>query len=313
MTRQSQDILVKVAIEQYKDVLQRAGVESPRLDSRVLLASAIGREAKELVLHSDISVTPAQAERAHAMVQRRAAGEPVSRILGRREFWSHTFELDGSTLDPRPDTETVVQAALSAASVSSSSPKTVLDLGTGTGCLLISLLKEWPHAKGVGVDIHCGAVALARNNATRLGVQGRCSFIAGHWASALNTQFDIIVSNPPYIKEADIPHLQAEVRCFDPTSALDGGADGLDAYRQIIPVSASLLSPGGGLFLEVGAGQEDAVSELLCRSGFARIQAHTDLSGQVRCLSSMADKKKVGNFKQADYDQTTNEVLNGNS
>ncbi len=280
--------VLETVLSRFSRQLQAAGVDSARLDSRLLVAKAAKKTPNELILRSYGSLSPKQLEHAESLIQRRLNGEPVSRILGEREFWGLLFKLSRDTLDPRPDSETVVSAALSIAGRQNISPKAILDLGTGSGCLLLSLLWEWRDAFGVGIDIAPDAVATARQNAIALGVENRAAFLAGDWFSSMAATFDVIVSNPPYVRRADIDTLAPEVRSFDPSRALDGGSDGLAAYRVLIPKSAEHLCSGGVLVLEIGAGQEDAVTTLLQASGLHRIESFNDLGGYVRCLSATA-------------------------
>ena len=214
---------------------------------------------------------------------RRAGREPVSRILGEREFWSLRFSLAPDTLDPRPDSETVVEAALDWCG-ERPGPLRVLDLGTGTGCLLLAVLESRPEATGIGTDIAAGAVAEAARNAAALGLSDRASFRRADWDAGIAGRFDLILSNPPYIPTPEIGGLEPEVTSWDPKAALDGGADGLDAYRRIAPAAAGRLAPGGAAFLEIGAGQEEPVEAIMAAEGFSRFVRKADLGGNVRCL-----------------------------
>ncbi|MGL4371666.1 MAG: peptide chain release factor N(5)-glutamine methyltransferase, partial [Alphaproteobacteria bacterium] len=219
-----------------------------------------------------------------ALLQRRAAGAPLSRIRGTKGFWKHTFKISPNTLDPRPETEGIVEQALGFFQ-DCSPPQTILDLGTGSGCLLISLLLEFPQAWGIGVDISQDALKVARRNAVSLGASPRASWLCGHWAGMLrlSPHMDLIVSNPPYIETAEIPTLSPEVRCHDPLLALDGGADGLACYRYLIPQAARLLSPQGCLILEIGNTQGEAVQSLLAPF-FQHMRLIQDLSGHNRIV-----------------------------
>ena len=219
------------------------------------------------------------------LARRRLAHEPVSRIIGHREFWGMDFVLNADTLDPRADTETVVAAVLGV-KPQYASPR-ILDLGTGTGCILLAILKDWPGATGVGVDLNPGAVAAASDNAAQLGLASRATFRQGHWCDGLTEKFDIIVSNPPYIADADLANLAPDVTRFDPDLALRGGGDGLVAYRAMIPSARGQLLAGGRLYLEIGAGQAADVAALLVAAGFAFPAEHKDLSGFVRCLEAV--------------------------
>jgi release factor glutamine methyltransferase len=217
-----------------------------------------------------------------ALVARRAAHEPLALIIGRREFWSLDFAVSPATLIPRPDSETLVEAAL-ATFAGRNPPRRVLDLGTGTGCLLLAALSEFPTAFGVGVDRSFAAVALAARNAAMLGMASRAAFLCADWNSALDGRFDLVLSNPPYIPTAQIDGLMPEVARHEPRAALDGGADGYSAYRRLVPALARLLAPDGVAVLELGAGQALTVTGLARIAGFAS-QPHRDLSGIARAL-----------------------------
>ncbi len=209
--------------------------DTAALDARFLVAHVLGRAARDLALLDDKSVSPEAVIEALALAERRKRGEPVGRIIGEREFWGLPFSLSPATLEPRPDTETVVSAALAAFAARREEGLTVLDLGTGTGAILLALLSELPRASGLGVDRDFGAAATARLNARRLGLARRATFLVGNWADAVAGGFDLVVSNPPYIPSHEIDSLPLEVRSFDPYIALNGGKDGLNGYQAIIP------------------------------------------------------------------------------
>ncbi|HYI90713.1 MAG TPA: peptide chain release factor N(5)-glutamine methyltransferase, partial [Beijerinckiaceae bacterium] len=216
--------------------------------------------------------------------RRRLAREPIGRILGRREFWSLPFALSPETLEPRPETETVVETALSLMPDRLADLR-ILDLGTGSGCLLVALLHELPRATGLGIDGSPGALATARANAMRNGVGGRAAFVASEWAGALNACFDLIVSNPPYIPAPDVAGLVPEVREHDPRAALDGGDDGLAAYRTIFSEAAAVLARPGTLVVEIGSGQEQPVRELADARDLRVVALARDLGGRPRALA----------------------------
>lgn len=267
-----------------RDALAVAGTDSPDLDARLLIASVLGCDPAALVARGADPVAEEVAARVQALVARRRAGEPVARILGRREFWSLDFTLAPETLVPRPDTETVVEAAL-AACPDRAAPLRVLDLGIGSGAILAAILSERPEAFGIGVDRAAGAAWAARDNLERAGLAGRAAVMVGDWAEALCARFDLVVSNPPYIPAGEIAALDAEVRRHDPMLALDGGADGLDAYRAIARALPRLLVPGGVAVLELGIGQEADVSALLGAAGLSCAgPARRDLGGIPRAL-----------------------------
>jgi len=261
--------------------LRAAAIENPRLEARLLLAEAMGVEQGALLGAPRRPVPPEPARRFAEMLRRRLAHEPMAFILGRQGFWTLELEVSPETLIPRADSETVVEAALSAFPAPA---ERVLDLGTGTGCLLLAVLSEWPGAFGVGVDLSPGAAALASRNAAANGLAGRAAFLAGNWAGALAGRFDLVLSNPPYIPRGDVPALMPEVAGHEPHRALDGGEDGLDAYRHIVAALPALLAPQGRAVLELGQGQREAVSRLATAAGLAIQGCQTDLNGIERAL-----------------------------
>jgi len=268
--------------------LDVAGVDNPRFDARQLIAAVTGLSARSLSLYLDRLVSIAEQEVLETFVRRREAREPVARILGHRGFWTLELALNAVTLDPRPDTETLVEAVLRNIP-DPDAPLRILDLGTGSGAILVALLHELPHAYGVGVDLAPAAAAMAFCNAHANGVGDRASFIVGSWAQSLAGTFDVIVSNPPYIPLSDIAALEPEVRLYDPALALVGADDdGLGCYRALIPDAARLLSPGSLLAVEVGIGQADAVAVLFTSHGFSVPTRYSDLGGVERCLASVS-------------------------
>ena len=257
--------------------LTDAGIDNPRLEARLLLAHAMQCSVEDLIRDPH-----AEASEIAGVVDRRAAHEPLALILGWREFWSLRFRVSPATLIPRPDSETVVEAAL-ALFPDRMAPLRVLDLGTGTGCLLLAVLHERPRAWGVGLDRSEGATRLARANARTLGLGDRALFACGHWADSFNARFDLVLSNPPYIATAELGALMPEVAAHEPRTALDGGPDGLTAYRAIAGTLPDLLNSSGAAVLELGAGQLDAVSALGRAAGF-RARSRSDLSGIARAI-----------------------------
>ena len=264
---------------------RRCGLDSPELDARLIVGHALGLEHAALAAQSRRSLAAAEADAVAALAARRLAREPAARIIGRKEFWGLPFALNGETLVPRPETETVVEAALAAIERFKPRAPRIVDLGTGSGALLIALLCELPQASGVGTDISPAALDCARANAAALGIGARSSFIACDWGSALVGRFDLLVSNPPYIARGDIAALAPEVRAFDPRRALDGGPDGLDGYRAIAADARRLLAPGGALVVELGRGQLDAATALFAAAGLAPGAVRHDLSGIARALT----------------------------
>jgi len=218
-----------------------------------------------------------------ALVSRRAAREPLAYITGRREFWSLDFEVGPGTLVPRPETETIIEQAL-AVFLDKTASMTVLDLGTGTGCLLLAFLKEYPNAHGLGVDLSEKACTIARRNAARHGLEERCEIRSGDWAKEVAGPFDAILSNPPYVRTGDLAGLEPEVVRYEPIMALDGGADGLAAYRILAPELARLLRPGGRALVEIGAGQSEDVVALMAQAGLETLRITPDLAGIPRVL-----------------------------
>jgi release factor glutamine methyltransferase len=266
--------------------LNAAGVPEPRLEARVLAAAALGLTREAMLAHGDAVVDATAAARLAGYVSRRSAGEPTARILGCKEFWSLEFEVTADTLVPRPETETLVEAALARVSERGAA-LSVLDLGTGTGCLLLALLSELPNARGLGVDLNPGAVAVAQRNAATLGLAGRATFACGDFAETpgAGQQFHIVLSNPPYIPDGDIAGLSREVARFDPRMALAGGPDGLAAYRVLAARLPRLLVPSGAAFLEIGQGQEAAVARIMAGPDLTVAGEFRDLAGIVRCLA----------------------------
>lgn len=273
---------VRALLEQAAARLRAAGIDSAHLDARLLAGAALGFSREQLLIHAREPAGAEAAARLEALLARRLAREPVSRILGRREFWSLEFALSPETLDPRPDSETVIEAAL--AVTPRDRPLAILDLGTGSGCLLLALLSELPLAHGLGIDRSAGAVETATANAERLGLAGRAGFERRDWRDGLAGVFDLVVANPPYIPEGEIAGLEPEVARFDPLAALAGGLDGLDAYRRLAPLLPDLLSGHGTVIFEVGAGQAPRVAALLEAAGLLVAGTSADLSGIERCV-----------------------------
>jgi release factor glutamine methyltransferase len=245
------------------------GIDSAELDARILLGAVLGLDLTGMITAASRLLTSDESIRLEDFARRHLAGEPVARILGRKEFWGLPLQLSAATLVPRPDTETVVELALEMlrASPPSGRPLRIADLGTGSGAILLALLSELADAFGYGTDTNVDALRTARGNAVHLGLASRAEFLACDYAAALTGPFDLIVSNPPYIRSADIPGLATEVRDHDPLRALDGGTDGLDAYRALVPQAARLLALGGVLAVEVGEGQSADVERLMTSAG----------------------------------------------
>lgn len=285
------------AVMRTAHIFRDAGLSGPERDSRILVGAAAGIDQARLLASPDLRLEPQQERALADCVRRRLAREPVSRILGQRGFFGREFAVTPATLDPRPDSETLIEAVLELVSEEEwAGPLRVLDIGTGSGCLLVTILAELPGATGVGVDIESGALLTAKDNAERHGVAARASFICEGDLDALAGDFDIIVTNPPYVPTAEIVGLEPEVRDYDPLVALDGGPDGLDFYRRIAR-NLPRLAPEGWALLEVGAGQADAVCDVLVKmpssSGEADVRRFRDLDGRDRCVAWKARRTRV--------------------
>jgi release factor glutamine methyltransferase len=263
--------------------LAQVGFAEPRRGARRLVASALDLAPAELLADPERVIDEQGIDYVRLALGRMADREPLSRILGRREFWGLEFALSPETLDPRAETETVVEAVLGA-DLGRAAPLCFLDLGTGTGCILLALLSEFPAARGFGLDIALGATKTARRNAEALDLAERARFLVGNWGAAVSGKFDVVVSNPPYIARPALADLPREVALYDPRNALDGGSDGLDAYRSFVPELPRLLKPGGMFACEIGAGQASAVATLLRANGLAIDGCKRDLAGIARCV-----------------------------
>ena len=261
--------------------LQAAGIEGATRDARVLLAHALGIGADRLTLHLQDPLSADQLADFQAAIAARLARQPVAQIIGRRLFWGLSFQVTPDTLDPRPETETLVAEALTRPFVK------VLDLGTGTGCILLSCLKGMPMAQGVGVDASPAALLVAEANARDLGLDARARFLRSDWFSAVPGAFDLIVSNPPYIAADEMAGLAPEVRDWEPHLALTPGGDGLDAYRAIARGAGARLMPGGRILLEIGPTQGAVVAGLLAQAGLAEVRVLPDMDGRDRVVAAV--------------------------
>jgi len=266
--------------------LRNAGVESPRSEARLLLAHAMGVKQED-VISGAVEPNAAALTRFEEALVRRGRREPFAYIVGRREFFSRDFAVGPGALIPRPETESLVEEALRRFP-GRDDALSVLDLGTGSGCLLLAFLAERPHAEGLGIDASESALAWARRNAENLALAGRARFLRGDWGLSLAARFDVVFVNPPYVKTSDMPTLAPEIAVHEPASALDGGADGLDAYRRIAPMLGSLLTPRGRAFVEIGEGQAEAVADIFEDSGLLAEGTVTDLARIYRCLVMVA-------------------------
>jgi release factor glutamine methyltransferase len=265
-----------------------SSIDSADLDARMLAGAALGLDLTGIIAAASRPLTADEAACLEEFTNRRLEGEPVARILGLKEFWGLPLQLSAATLVPRPDTETLVELALEMSHARPSPQRSlrIADIGTGSGAILLALLSELPDAHGIGTDISVAALATASANAARLGFGGRAAFVACDYAAALSGRFDLIVSNPPYVRSAEIMDLATEVRDHDPLRALDGGSDGLDAYRALIPQAAGLLAPNGVLAMEVGHDQSGDVSNLMAAAGLMPgVPPKADLAGIPRAVA----------------------------
>ena len=274
---------IRTAIALATETLQNAEIDTAALDARLLLEEATGKPSLRLIMESEKPLTTKEWQSYQGLIARRTQREPIAQIIGRKEFWSLDFAVSRATLTPRPDSETLIEAALTKVT-NRAAPLKVLDFGTGSGCLLLAALSELPNATGIGVDISPEALQVAQLNAEALGVSGRTTWVQSDWGTAVEGAFDLIFSNPPYIMTHDITELSPEVAAFEPRQALDGGADGLDAYRALALHMKRLLTPGGWIFLEVGSGQAQDVADLMQKAGFSLSRTYQDLAGIERCV-----------------------------
>ena len=285
LSKKQEARIILQSLEQAMDV---AGISSAKTDARCLLGLALGRDMPVLP-HEALSPLDRVCQKyLSAMLERRLGGEPISRIRGWREFWSLRFAISRSTLDPRPDSETIIEAAVAWAILNSAkmAPLRCLDLGTGSGCLLLALLSELPQATGIGIDLSQDAIGVAAANANSLGFGGRAHFHQHSFCDDLSNfgSFDIILSNPPYIPTVDIDGLAVDVRDFDPVLALDGGVDGMACWQGLLPRLGESLTDKGAAFVEIGLGQEAAIIQLAVNTNLEFVKSYRDLSDVIRCL-----------------------------
>jgi release factor glutamine methyltransferase len=269
-------------------MFRQAGIDSADADARLLIAHALGINRAALMTDGARALSTGEMKAIDALAARRLKREPVSRIFSSKEFWSLSLTVTPDVLVPRPETETVVEAAIDTLLPMKQEKLRILDIGTGSGALLLALLSEFLNATGIGTDISAAALEVARMNAERYALAARCTFIACNIAAGVQGTFDLIVSNPPYIAHGEIAALAPEVRDYDPSLALDGGADGLDGYRAIAAQVRPLLAQGGRLIVELGAGQESAVRALFTKAGLHVTAVKEDLAGIPRALSATA-------------------------
>lgn len=263
--------------------LQQARIESASLDARILLEHVLAVSRERLLFLLDSEITIDQYEQMEALVERRAQRQPMAQIVGKREFWGLNFTVSKYTLDPRPDSETVIEYVLERIK-NRGAPLKVLDLGTGTGCLLLSLLSELPAARGVGVDLCENALQVAGENALSLGLAERVEFLRSNWCDEVSGKFDVVISNPPYIPASVIPTLAPEVAKFEPKLALDGGGDGFCCYSKIMKALHNIVADGGFAAFEMGMGQQRGMEVLADENGFEVVGVRHDLGGIARCI-----------------------------
>lgn len=275
---------VSRVLDRAEERLARAGIDRARHEARLLLVHVTGLSQARQIADPDHLLEDAAQTQFEGLIVRRENHEPISHLTGEREFWSLPFRVSSAVLDPRPDSETLVEAALKFFP----DPRgvfSVLDLGTGSGCLLLSILKNRPKAQGIGIDISPEAIRIAVQNADRLDLTDRVRFVCGDWGTALEGSFDLILCNPPYISTAELKTLAPEVVRYEPRTALDGGADGLEAYLNLLPQLFRLLRSDGVALVEIGAGQTTDVTAIAINSGLSVSQVYCDLAGIQRCLA----------------------------
>lgn len=273
------------ALRQAAALLAAAAIDDPCREARLLLAHVTGRDGIALCAHGEAPLTPRARRRFHALVARRAQRVPMAQVVGRRGFRHLDLRVTAATLTPRPESETVVELALALFAPPAAPPASLLDVGTGGGCLLVTLLHLWPGSRALGIDLSRPALAVARANARACGVASRARFAVGDWLADVRARFELVVCNPPYIASGDLPALAPEVARHEPRLALDGGRDGLDACRRILPCLAAVLAPGGVAVFEHGAGQGPALERLAAAWGLAPVATGRDLAGRRRCLA----------------------------
>ena len=274
---------VEEALRHAASVLEGGGIEQPRHEARILLGHVMGLSREALLIRHLSNVDEPMLDNLIELVRRRAAHEPMAYLTGEREFWGLCFEVTRDTLIPRPDSETLIEAALHFANRERREHIRILDFGVGSGCLLVSLLKELPIAEGFGVDHNFAALRVAQRNAERHGVSARTHFVAGSWGRSLVPPFDLIIANPPYVAAGERAALMPEIVEYEPAEALFAGEKGDEAYRALAPEFSRLLTPAGRVFVELGADLGDRVAAILRRSGLSEIERRKDLAGNERC------------------------------
>ncbi len=276
--------LLKLGQQSLKD----RGIKSYALDTRILLATTLNLSQKYFLSNAEISNS--DQAKFFDLIKARSEGKPISRILSYRSFWDSEFYINSSTLDPRPDSEVLVSSAIELAKSINEEQISILELGVGSGCILISILKEVPNSYGVGVDISHDAIKVAQKNSNRLNIENRVKFIVSDWDNALNAKFNLIISNPPYIKSSEIQYLQKEVKDHDPLLALDGGSDGLNCYKLILKNINNYMTSESFLLLEIEGNRSDELKKISKNKPLSLFCTKKDLSGKMRCL--IFNKKK---------------------
>lgn len=278
---------LRQALNELAQHLQSAGIERARFEARLLAAHALGVSVEKIVADDRRQLSDQELHALTRLAEERAQRRPMAQILGWREFYGRRFKVTPDVLTPRPDSETLIDTVLDHIT-DRAQPLRLLELGVGSGCLLLTLLAELPQARGVGIDISAAALAVARGNAEALGLSQRCTLVEGDWSTAATGAFDIVLSNPPYIPTGEIERLDAEVSRYEPRVALDGGEDGFSFYRRISRDCERALTHKGLIALEIGAGQGDDVADLLQTAGFAVLERRCDLAGIERCILARA-------------------------
>ncbi len=270
-------------LSEAKNNLKSCNIPTPFLDAELLLAYALGKNREFIICYPDYELSKEQIISFRTLLKRRKNREPVAKIIGQKEFWGRNFVVNNNTLDPRPDSETIIEAVFSVYQNRNQALK-VLDFGTGSGCLLLTILAEYPNSQGIGVDIDEETLYIAKLNSHNLGLANRSDFVLNSWGEGMSGEFNLVISNPPYIKDSDIKNLEPEVSLYEPYKALAGGLDGLDCYRILAPDIANILQNNGYAILEFGIGQDNKVNRILVCDDMKFIDFRKDLSGVNRCI-----------------------------
>lgn len=267
-----------------KTVLKDCGVISYALDAELLLAHVLKKDREYIICHDSIELESSDFQAYIKLIEKRQKRRPLAQIIGQREFYGLVFKVTGDTLDPRPDSETLIESALQLPFQRDDS-LTILDIGTGSGCLLLTLLALFPHAFGIGTDVNYAAIKVAKENAAKLKLANRADFIVSNWSAGLGRRYDIVVSNPPYIKSGVLGLLEPEVKYYEPRIALEGGEDGLKCYRALAPYIKNSLAENGFALLEFGQEQHNNVKKILKKANLRFVSFSNDLAGITRCIT----------------------------